>query len=197
MKKEQLFTLISTIDDKHVEETFKRQLACRYNKSRYIRTAVCAAACVALIVGTVFVGQFVKDTENPPDVTTVPPINTPSADFVIENGTLLSYVGKDTEVVLPQEVTTIAADCFSASENAQNITTISLGSNVKMIEEAAFSGLPSLDEITVPEDNKNFVFSEGVLLKTDGSILFAASYPKEIDVQKYDRILGQRDQICL
>jgi len=189
MKKEQLLNLLSVIDDKYVEEAFKRRLEQKRNKNAYLRTAICAAACIALIVGTVFVGKFVSDTDNP-SVTTPPPdttqpITLPSSDFVIENGTLLSYVGKDTEIVLPQEVTTIAADCFSASENAQNITTISLGSNVKMIEEAAFSGLPSLDEITVPEDNKNFVFSEGVLLKTDGSILFAASYPKEIDVQKF------------
>ena len=176
MKKEQLIDIISNINDGHLENALKRQYTQKSGR-RAFYTAACAAACIALIVGTVFIGKFIKNTETPPDVTTPPPINTPSEDFVIENGTLLSYVGSDTEVILPQEVTAIAADCFSASENAENITTISLGENVKMIEEAAFSGLPSLDEIVVSDGNENFVFSEGILLAKDGTVIFSISHP--------------------
>lgn len=176
MENTQLFYLISSIDDKYIEEAEK------YNKKASARSTLSnilvTAACVFLIVGLTTAGVRLireghhEDTQPPITHTTEPPIVSTS-DFIIENGILLSYTGNDTEIFLPSGITEIAANCFSYAKKPDEITSINLNSEIKIIEKTAFSGLSSLDKITVPEDNSNFLSNNGVISTADGKIYFA------------------------
>ncbi|MBR3963414.1 MAG: leucine-rich repeat protein [Oscillospiraceae bacterium] len=68
------------------------------------------------------------------------------SDFVIENGVLIKYTGKDENVVIPEGVTTIGFTAFIDS----NLITVSIPQSVSKIEACAFS-CSNLEEIKIPE----------------------------------------------
>ena len=101
------------------------------------------------------------------------PVQIPDTNgFIIENGILISYVGNETEVVIPDEVHTINGKAFIQCSGIDSITSISIGPAVEKIAENAFDGATALGTINVSEKNENFIFSDGVLMATDGSICF-------------------------
>ena len=67
-------------------------------------------------------------------------------DFVIENGTLVKYVGTDTDVVIPEGVTTIGCGVFCN----MNITSVTIPNSVKCIEHSAFK-MTNLTSVIIPE----------------------------------------------
>ena len=95
---------------------------------------------------------------------------TTKGDFELDGSTLVSYLGSDTEVTLPNTITAIGNDAFSgnealykvvipdsvktigpsAFENCTNLTKVSIGSSVKSIGSAAFSGCKFLQSINIP-----------------------------------------------
>lgn len=183
MKNTQLFYLISSIDDKYIEEaqTYENKSSAKADLKRIFT----AAACVLLVIGLTSAGVRMirtgdhEDTKPPVTHTTEPPIVSAS-DFVVENGILLSYTGNETEIFLPSGITKIAANCFSSAKNPDEITSITLNSEIKMIEQTAFSGLSALDKITVPEDNTNFHSNDGIISTADGKFYFAPiTYAKD------------------
>ena len=67
--------------------------------------------------------------------------------FVIEDGVLTKYTGTDTEVVVPDGVTSIARFAF---HGCSSLTDITLPSSVTIIGDYAFDGCSSLTDITLP-----------------------------------------------
>ena len=72
-------------------------------------------------------------------------------DFVIENGVLTKYVGKDTDVVIPDKVTKIDRAFF----DNKKVVSIKMPKTVKSIRSYAFSGCKSLTSITLSEKIKH------------------------------------------
>lgn len=68
----------------------------------------------------------------PTEFTTEPP--TEPEEYIIENGVLISYVGSDTVLTLPDEVETIRENAFRSSPSVADITSIHLGASVQNVE---------------------------------------------------------------
>ena len=91
---------------------------------------------------------------------------------ISEAGVLTSYNGDDETVVIPDNVISIGAYAFGASPKAEAITTVKLGKSVEDIDVQAFASLTKLENVEVPEENGNFIFKDGVLIKADNSVFF-------------------------
>ena len=68
----------------------------------------------------------------------------PESDFVIENGALTGYTGKDTEITIPEGVTSIERDAFNGNTV---ITKMTFPESLKTIKYEAFNGNTSLKEL--------------------------------------------------
>ena len=69
-------------------------------------------------------------------------------DFVIENGVLTKYLGKDSEVVIPNGVEVIGCAAFSS---CMGLTSIIISDGVKSIREEAFYKCVNLKSVTIPK----------------------------------------------
>lgn len=67
--------------------------------------------------------------------------------FYIAGDSLISYAGKDTEVVIPDGVTSISTSAFA---DRTAITSITIPDSVNYIGQSAFRGCTSLRSITIP-----------------------------------------------
>ena len=85
------------------------------------------------IRGTVFVAGVVQTT---------------SADFDIQAGVLLHYRGRDTEIVIPDDVQEIGRGCFMGM---QYLTSVTFPKGLKRIADAAFMYCKGLTHISFPE----------------------------------------------
>ena len=70
------------------------------------------------------------------------------ADFVIENGVLVSYVGIGGDVVIPDGVTCIGDNAFSG---CSSLTSVWIPDGVTSIEKGAFYGCTGLTSIVIPD----------------------------------------------
>lgn len=75
-----------------------------------------------------------------------------SEGFVIENGVLIKYTGKETDVVIPDGVTEIGAMAFRDSDTLAAVT---IPDSVTSIGDEAFSGCCLLKAITIPDGVKS------------------------------------------
>ena len=75
------------------------------------------------------------------------PVNA-NKDFLISDGVLFKYIGKDSHVVVPNSVTTIGEDAF---RNCKSIVQISLPETVTTIQSGAFSQCDNLESICLPD----------------------------------------------
>ena len=69
-------------------------------------------------------------------------------DFEIKDGCLVKYTGEDTEVVVPDGVTSIGEDAF---EWCSSLTSVTIPDSVTSIGESAFSCCWSLTSVTIPD----------------------------------------------
>lgn len=97
------------------------------------------------------------------DNSTIP--TEPSEGLVIEDGVLTEYTGNESEVIIPEGVTEIAAGVFETSEEAEraDLTKVTIPTSVTKIGDRAFSGC-SLTEVT---------FAPNSALRTLGESAFA------------------------
>ena len=192
MKSKELFDLMSTIDEKYIEEAGEERGGGKLSEKLWFGAV--AAACAVVFVGGLLAGSYLfgsasdkpnlpgsepghTDTENPgtdPSDTDHRPQDA-ETDYVVENGVLLSYTGEATELTIPEEVTEITADSFSSNANCRSISAIHLNSAVSKIDENAFSELDSLKTLTVSDENSNFNFNDGVIGAVDGSVYFGTA----------------------
>lgn len=65
--------------------------------------------------------------------------------------------------------------CMDSFVNFQNLKTVTIGKDVNLIEELAFSSCPQLCEFIISEENTHFYTSEGCLLKKDTDTLLLSN----------------------
>lgn len=155
-------TAIGKVDQKYVGECLEYKAPSPI--SVFAKRAAAFAACAVIAVSAVLaINHFRK-----PDPIDPPPVIINENGFYIENGVLLSYTGDETDVVIPEEVNTIANNSFSGNSNVGKIQTVRLTSNVKVIEYNAFAGMDDLSKIIIDEGNSAFVEKDGLTLSADG-----------------------------
>ena len=111
----------------------------------------------------------------------------PKHEFEIsEAGVLTAYNGDNETVVIPDNVISIGADAFGASPRVDAITTVKLGKSVEDIDVQAFVSLTKLENVEVPEENGNFIFTDGVLIKADNSVFFCMPSIIKDDYDMFD-----------
>ena len=69
-------------------------------------------------------------------------------DFIIENGVLNKYNGKESHVVIPKNITNIG---YRAFEDCAILTSIEIPNSVKRIGYSAFYGCKNLSSINIPD----------------------------------------------
>jgi hypothetical protein len=87
-------------------------------------------------------------------------------DFVIEDGVLIEYKGDDSDVVIPDSVTSIGDYAF---ENCESLTNIEIPNSVTSIEKYAFWGCTSLTSIEIP--NSVTSIGEGVFKRCSDDLV--------------------------
>lgn len=115
--------------------------------------------------------------------------------FIIENGVLTQYVGSDTVVTIPEDVTAIGERAFfnnqavteiilpegllsigtSAFYNCSHLERVQLPASLNQIDSQAFSLCTSLTEHVLSPDNPYFVVQDGILYNQQQTAL--NSYP--------------------
>ncbi len=86
-------------------------------------------------------------TPKPTATPTLTPTATPTPDFVVEDGVLTAYNGADTDVIVPDGVTSIAYGVFTDNVNIESVI---LPDSVTEIEFDTFSGCKALKEVRLP-----------------------------------------------
>ena len=73
-----------------------------------------------------------------------PPTNLP--DFEIKGGVLVKYIGKSSDVTIPDGVKTIIGYAF---KDCRGLTSVTIGNSVTCIDDYAFEGCRSLTSVTI------------------------------------------------
>lgn len=67
---------------------------------------------------------------------------------IIDSGVLIKYTGNDTNVVIPDSVTSIGDGAFKECADLKSVT---IPNGVTIIENSVFEGCESLESVTIPE----------------------------------------------
>ena len=120
-------------------------------------------------------------------------------DFVIKDGVLIKYNGTDTEIIIPDDVTSIGEWAFGNYQifksgalgpnnpHSKFITSIIIPDSVEILGGYVFDvfyGCQSLTAITVGENNSNYLSIDGVLFSKDKTELI--KYPIAKSETSYD-----------
>ena len=101
-------------------------------------------------------------------------------DFIVDTKDggkkLISYLGTEREVTIPEGITAIKKDAFNYYFSLCEITKLILPSSLTQIhydryEGSVFEALPLLEEIEVSPNNKEYKSVDGVLYSKDGTVL--------------------------
>ncbi len=167
--------LLNGIDEELIAESERymrgvKTTARNGKKSRFAAILI-AATFLVLALAAVGIYYLTDGFIFPPDVSgdnsseDIPP----DSIFVIENGILISYSGSDTEVTVPEGVTSISATAFEGNSSMKVLT---LSSTVTVIENGCLSACEALEEVRVA-DGGAIGSSEGLVFSADGkSIIY-------------------------
>ena len=117
-------------------------------------------------------------------------------EFVIHDGVLTNYRGKDSEVRIPDTVTEIGFNAILFG--SEEIKSIYIPSSVKKISESNFSYCDGLMEIVVDEENTEYTSINGALYTKDKKKLLAypcATYETEITLPNGVEVICE-DAFC-
>lgn len=114
-------------------------------------------------------------------------------DFIIENGSLIKYVGSGGDVVIPEGVTSMSILAFQQIP----IVSLTLPDSFENVPSLSFSD-EQLKNIFVTEGNKKFKSIDGVLYSADGKVLIQCPKGRTGELQvpfgvkeiKFDAMLG-------
>lgn len=101
-------------------------------------------------------------------------------DFMIKDGVLLNYIGKDTEIIIPDSVERIESGAFEYDCETKKIV---IPASVKFIENGAFSffGMTGIECFIVDKNNLNYSSIDGNLYNKEGTILIKYADGKEAE----------------
>ena len=158
MKEIDFLDVVGRVDKQYIEECITYKPPKKTNI--WVKSMSAIAACLVLAIAAVLAvnhqSQSVIIDEN---------------GFHIEDGVLLSYSGSETDITIPDTVETIADFTFLGNQNANKIEVVRLGTGVQKVEVNAFAGLDNLVELMIAENNLSFVYEDGLIMTSDGSIL--------------------------
>ncbi len=156
MTKLDFLDALGKVDTKYVEEcvTYKHK-----RSDAWIKRIGALAACIAVFMAVIYISY-----DKGPDI-----IN--ENGFYIENGVLLSYTGDETDLTIPETVSSIAEFAFLNNENANKITVVRLGDGVTNVDANAFAGLSGLVDLVISNNNLSFTYENGLVMTNDGSVL--------------------------
>lgn len=158
-----------------------------------IAIGIAAVAAVALIVASVVLvgssGKKPKDTirddstgpavseqsaepSDTPAAAIVDPAS-PAADFEIENGTLVKYVGPGGDVVIPSSVTKLGKEAFYG---CTSLTSVVIPDSVTDLGGAAFQKCSNLKSVTIPDS----VTEIGLLTFSECTSLTGVTIPSSV-----------------
>lgn len=114
-----------------------------------------------------------------------------SGDYTYEvdsetlKGYLTGYTGKDTEIVLPEELdgTVIAGISADTFYNCDTLEKITIPASITAIGESAFFDCDNLKEFVVAEENETYYAQDGVLFRKKDHCLMA--YPPALPATSY------------
>ncbi len=114
-----------------------------------------------------------------------------SGDYTYEvdsetlKGYLTGYTGKDTEIVLPDELdgTMIAGISADTFYNCDTLEKITIPASITEIGESAFFDCDNLKEFAVAEDSETYYAKDGVLFRKKDNCLMA--YPPALPATSY------------
>lgn len=102
-----------------------------------------------------------------------------AGDYVIEGNTIVAYVGKNTDLILPYGATSVAAGAFEKCAVADKILSVTVPNTYKKIQCGAFKGLTALEKLSVPFigesriSNRFLAFAFGAKTYTENDYSFA------------------------
>ncbi len=134
-------------------------------RTRLISKLLFLTMCTSLIPTTL---AFAEEKDNAQEAivtsvvqTTGAAVNIDQSDFKFDEstGTIIQYIGNESEVVIPSEingvkVTNIGDGAFSSSSNlsnCNNITKVTIPDSVISIGDYAFSGCEKLEDVVIPD----------------------------------------------
>ena len=158
MKEIDFLDAVGRVDKQYIEECITYKPPKKMNV--WIKRMSAIAACFMVIIGAILIVNHMNQ-----------PVIIDENGFYIENGVLLRYTGSETDVTIPEEVETIADYTFLENANANKIEVVRLGASVQKIEVNTFAGLNKLVDLIIAENNLSFVYEDGLVLTSDGSIL--------------------------
>ncbi len=180
MKGRELWNAMRGIDPSYVTDAAPREKETVDRGVLLWRRLATVAACLILLLCAVPVAKRLMNGVTPG---VIPPDTEPGTDvvenpdFIIENGVLLSYVGDETDIVIPEGVVKIAQQAFLS---APEITSIHLPESLEEIEPLTFAELLSLRSLSIDEENRYYEIVENALLKSDGTLLLLRQYGMEV-----------------
>ena len=158
MKEIDFLDAVGRVDKLYIEECITYKPPKKMNV--WIKRMSATAACFVLVIAVVLVVSHMNQ-----------PVIIDENGFYIEDGVLLRYTGSETDITIPEEVETIADYTFLENANANKIEVVRLGTNVQKVEVNAFAGLETLVDLIIAENNLSFVYEDGLIMTSDGSIL--------------------------
>lgn len=118
----------------------------KQNKRRLLTYLLCALLMFGVGIAGIVVAAndniYYNDVEPSDDEAT-----SYGEEYRVENGILVSYVGNEDNVVIPNGITEIGADAFWSYTK---LTSVTIPNSVKSIGEYAFQGCTSLTSVTIP-----------------------------------------------
>ena len=100
--------------------------------------------------------------------------------FTIRNGTLVKYKGKDSNVIIPDSVTSIRVDAFLDCESIESIEIPSsvtiigkIPSSIIYMGEGVFSYCDNLQRIKVAKDNPKYYSENNCIIEKESKTLIA------------------------
>ncbi len=91
-------------------------------------------------------------------------------DFVVNDGILREYIGKNKTAAIPEGVVLIGWEAF---KKAGKLKKLSISKTVEYIGPYTFSYCTALENISVDEDNPKYCSEDGILYKKNKRILIA------------------------
>lgn len=158
MKEIDFLDAVGRVDKQYIEECITYKPPKKMNV--WIKSMSAIAACFVLVIAVVLAVNHLNQ-----------PVIIDENGFYIEDGVLLRYTGSETDVTIPETVETIADFTFLENTNANKIEVVRLGTSVQKVETNAFAGLENLVDLIIAENNLSFVYEDGLIMTSDGSIL--------------------------